>query len=483
MTTTDNAISVEISAGYMSATLRIDPSADARLFTPDACVWELRNAGVLVSAEMIERIGAYVERMKQADDACQPLVFEGRPPVNGQAGRLEWMAGFDPNALGEDHDEGEEERVDFYSTRNYIDVEAGGHIATIHPPTDGQYGTDIRGEAIAPRPGQPIATRIDAATIDVDEQGRCIARCAGVLRASHREVSVSPVLQVAQNVDFNAGNIQFVGDVTIGGSVCDCFVVEAKGSVDVRGTIEAANVSAGLDLTARGGVATRGSGALVVGRDLRAKYLNNVKAAVKRDVHVEREAIQCRLIVGGRLLIPRGSLIGGGLTVQGPVHVQRLGSDGELRTELVLGCSPQTEKMIRAARARLAEIDREMAVAARELRELQAVPKPTREQRERLTELSFRPYELDGMRRDLQERLQKLEGVYARTRRVDLTVDKMIYAGVCLRIRRLCATFHDTIKGPIRIGVDRSGSPVYRAGDGPACPLANLPGVHLTTVE
>lgn len=475
-TTTDKPITVEMGAGYLSATLRISPAAEPREYGLDLCIWELQNAGVSITSAIKQRVKAFVEHRAGNPDDDQPLELQAQPPVNGEDGRIEWDPRCDPNRV-ESQDEPAEEKVDFYTTHNFIDIEAGQVVARIVPPTEGEYGYDLRGEAIAPRPGQPAPLRFDPNAFTIDRNGECTATLAGVLRVTHRDVTVSPVLQIPKQVDFSTGNIEFNGDVTIGGGVCDCFIVKAKGNIEVGGTIEAATINAGGDLVARSGVATRGAGSIVVGRDLRAKYLNSVTAEARRDVQIEREVIGCQLEVGRNLDVPMGSIIGGKIAVQGSVHAQVIGSDGELATTLSLAFSPKTERMLQTVRQRLKAIDQEKKRATAEAQAIRENKNATHQQREQLTTLMFKPYELDSQAQTLRERLEQLKAMYARMRRVDLTVEKMLYAGVRLIIDGQVYLVRETIKGPVWIGWNKSHKLLGRLGRGAVVALSAMPEI------
>lgn len=477
MKTADKPITVEMGAGYMSATLRIDPFAEDSDCDARMCTLQLTEANVRLTSEIARRVEAYVEQWRAGENREQPLVLEATPPVNGKNGYVQWDPACDPAQL--DHKlKPVDGKVDFYSTRNFIDVGEGQLVATIIPPTEGEVGYDLRGEVIPAKAGQPSSVRFDPKSFEINSEGQCRAKMAGVLRIVSRDVSISPVLYVAENVDFSSGNIEFIGDVSIGGAVCDCFSVKADGNVEVKGTIEAATVEVGGDLHAKNGIATRGQGHVRVGRDLHTKYMNSVKAVVGRDVLVEREIMGSEVVVERNLSIPRGSLIGGPTIVRGVVQLQTLGSDGELPTKLVLAYSPKVQRMIDSIQDRLRRIETEKKQAAQRVQEIQSMSDPSHALREELTTMMCKPYELDGVSETLQQRLTQVKTMYVRTRTVDLKVDKMIYAGVELVVDGNRFIFRESLKGPVWIRWDENRKVVCETPGGVERLLSEVPGVQ-----
>lgn len=468
-------ITAKLSPDGMRAELTIAATADPAHVRVDDCLWALREAGVVITAEIEARVKAHVEAFDRAD-RDHILVLRGTPPTHGENGRWEWAQGCDPN----EHHAGRVDqtgRVDYYDVRRFVTVEQGQVIARLVPPTEGEHGLDLRGNPISPKPGQPAAVRLPPEIIEVAADGRCTAQIAGVLDCRGDQVDLNPVLDVRGRIDFDSGNVRFAGDVAVSEGICDRFEVEAAGSVQVGGTVEAARVRTGRDLVCKAGVAMHGAGSLNVGGDLYARYLNNATAEVAGNVHVENEIIQSDLVVGRGVFVERGAIIGGTLTAARSLRVRTLGSDGELPTRLVLARHLPMVRMLAAATRRLEALDQQLREANEEAQKLRRAQSLTPEQRERLTELVYLPMDLTEQRRMLDEKRQALGNRHQQIRTVNLAVEGMLYANVTIEVDQTQVTFTREVKGPLWIGWSHDRSLVFRIAQGPARPLQELPGL------
>jgi len=233
---------------------------------------------------------------------------------------------------------------------------------------------------------------------------------------------VNRVFEVRDSIDFSTGNIDFDGTVIVRGGVRDRFEVKATEDIIVDGLIEAATINCRRNFTCRRGMAAKGQGQLVVDGDAVVGYLNNVKGRIKGNLTVQRELINCDLVIGGNLICDQATVIGGIVAVSGSVRVAALGSNAETSTSLIL--DPTT------------------------------LPRT----------------ELEACEDEQAQCMQKMtEGSP-----VDLQILKVIYPGVCIQIGDVEVRFSMAVKGPIKIGRDEHQKLYCRDGDGPTRPLSTL---------
>ena len=102
----------------------------------------------------------------------------------------------------------------------------------------------------------------------------------------------------------------------------------------IKGRIEAATRTGGRNVTGHRGMAAKGVGQWVVEGDAVVRYLNNGKGRIKGNLTVQREMINCDLVIGGDLICDQGTVIGGNVAVKGSVRVAVLGSNAETATSL-----------------------------------------------------------------------------------------------------------------------------------------------------
>jgi uncharacterized protein (DUF342 family) len=104
---------------------------------------------------------------------------------------------------------------------------------------------DVLGQPIFPKPGKdmpmPLGKNVYA------DGNRIRAAIAGQLQLVNNKLHVSPVIEIKGDVDLSTGNVEFVGNVVVRGSVQSGFTVKADGNVEIfgsvsGGTVEGANI-------------------------------------------------------------------------------------------------------------------------------------------------------------------------------------------------------------------------------------------------
>jgi uncharacterized protein (DUF342 family) len=267
--------------------------------------------------------------------------------------------------------------------------------------------------------------------------------------------------------------------VSIGRGVRDCFLVKATGSVEVKGLIEAATIEAGLDLNALGGFAGRERGHVIIGRNLLGKYLDNVYGHVKQDLSIDREVINCELIINGDIRSPRGSIIGGRVAPTGVVEIGSLGSNAGVVTELVIGSVPALEPFAATLEGFVHTLtaDKQKITDEQDLiKKLTNKNRMTATDRERQTEFMFA---LSNIETNLNKALRTLDSVSAeieKRRRVDVTVHHMVHPNVTLIFEGCRYKVYNDLKGPVRFYMDGKLF-VYRQGEAPSQPVTKIADV------
>lgn len=107
-----------------------------------------------------------------------------------------------------------------------------------------------------------------------------------------------------------------MGNVIIRGNVLSGFIVEAGGSVEVMGVVEAAVIKADGDIILRRGMQGLGKGLLKSGGDIIAKYIENSIIEAKGDIKAEaimHSNVKCgnKLELSGKRPFDRRKMQGG----------------------------------------------------------------------------------------------------------------------------------------------------------------------------
>lgn len=242
--------------------------------------------------------------------------------------------------------EREDGSVDFHELGEIESVHEGDPLVRRHPPRPGRPGYDVFGE--------PLMLELPAETPFAVGEGTVIdAEDAGLLRASrggvpHRlanGMSVNDVLQVMA-VDLHTGNIDLDGSLVVKGDVHSDMRVRVTGDVIVGGFIEAAQVSAGGDITAKQGiigptVQSSLHSCSVTGRNITTRYAQNASLEAGEDITVGLNLLQCHVVACRNLSVGgdrnRTSRISGGaIHARVSVSAGIFGSEKETTTRIVM---------------------------------------------------------------------------------------------------------------------------------------------------
>ena len=431
--------------------------------------------GVQITGPLQAAVDSLVEAFEADPGASETVVAEGRPPVDGQDGGVQFCDGYDPRETsapdaescdGDDDECGEgeaDESVDHYAAAHYLRVEPNEHVADMYDRTDGEDGADVCGAPVKARPGRKALFRVDTSTMRVLDSGKVVPRDAGLLILKDGQLSVVKLLEIEENVDFSIGNIDFDGSVVVHGAIRDRFVVKVTEDLTVHGLIESATLIVGSLLKAKQGFAARERGQMLVDGDCDAGYLNNVRGRVRGDLHIAREMMECELAVGGAIRSPRGTIVGGHLIATGRVEIGTLGSDGGIPTSVTLGEVPFVSSKL----FKLNRLIRELEIEASQL---QAKVDPMMEirgelnsrDRSRLSEMQREIVELRARVDSASTVRDELIDEAKSNRHVELIVNSAIYQKTELRVRGHTYKFQDKVDGPMQIGLDAAGDLIFK---------------------
>jgi len=459
-----DAISIEISPDETVATLRVAPGVEVSDCDREAVLAYLAEQQIQLQPESRDAIDSLLAAVRADPDQSHAVVVaRGRPPEHGRMGRLLWEEAFDPDtaadrARGSAGDAAGD--ACHYTRSAFTMVRAGDHVATLVKPTEGVDGYTVRGKTLAARNGKPAQIKFDRSVL-LRPDGAVVAQESGALSWRSGELKVVSHLEIDDFVDFSTGNIDFDGDVTVHKGVRDCFVVSAAKDLRIRGMVEAADVVAGRDARLEGGVAARDKGRVYVERDLHARYLDSAAVVVGRHALIDKEIVSTDLSIAGTLAAPSGAIIGGETTVGGAVELAELGSAGGSETLITLGAMRDFDEL-KGKLGTLAAAASEMHRKAKEQFDMLTAnaAKLTASQAEQMTELQFSLATLDALRDKMSRADEKIAAVVAAHTDAELTVHRVIHAGVRLRLGEYEARFKDPIKGPVRITLGASGRPL-----------------------
>lgn len=278
-----------------------------------------------------------------------------------------------------------------------------------------------------------------------------VATAAGCVILRNNAIAVEEALQIATDVDFSTGNIDFNGNVVIRGNVLDLFKVRAAGNLHVSGVVEAAELDIGGSLEAVGGIAGKGKGHVLVAQHLHARYLNNASVRVKGDCTVVHEINNTTLLCSGHLKILNGSILSGQVTASKGLESRSIGSPAGTHTTVEIGLNPELHNLL-LVRSQATQAQRKLVHELREkYRPITSKKNLTAAEKERVTEVLYEIEEAEAKLSEMQKEIKMAFDAARSIPRADLNVLQVVHAGVTVRFPGIETTITADMKGPICI--------------------------------
>ncbi|MEQ8861268.1 MAG: FapA family protein [Pseudomonadales bacterium] len=276
------------------------------------------------------------------------IVAEGIPPKAGSDSYVELLVDLTCEISRPREDDNG--KVDHYSVREFVVVEAGDRVLRRFPPTAGSAGRDVFGKSIAAQDGKdvPLPKEMSGVRPSDDDPDLFVAEFKGHPVAIPGGVRVDKTLPL-DFVDLRTGNVKFDGSVLVAGDVAAGVTVIATGDITVKGTVENAFLEAGGDLVVGCGI-TGSESAMSGGQrevmaeaagSVHAAFASGVRLQAGEDVVIKEYLNHCDTYASGHVLV--GQSGGHGVIVGGRCHgcqgvsARVLGSAGSVPTRVRAG--------------------------------------------------------------------------------------------------------------------------------------------------
>lgn len=238
--------------------------------------------------------------------------------------------------------------IDFREIGKFNNFEEGAILAMMTPGEEGRAGIDVFGKEVLPE--KLAKARIPAGKlVGVTDDGlQAIAKASGHVCKIDGKITVLPKIQVPGDIDYSVGNIRFLGDVDVAGSVLAGFEVEAGGNLNIRGNVENAVINAGKDLTINGVVFGRGDCKIHAGGNAAFLEIDSARVDVMGGLKVKNAIRHSIVRVGAsiEILSPNGVIVGGEIYALEKVKTANLGSNMGTLTKVTVGTNPFVHKQI-----------------------------------------------------------------------------------------------------------------------------------------
>jgi uncharacterized protein (DUF342 family) len=275
-------ITITVSEAKERAFITLMAQRDGRNFTEQEINDELTKAGIVhgIHEDAIKQL-ARGNMYRQ-----QVLVATSTEAEDGHDARFHYLFPLSSDAKPKELPNGS---VDFKNLGLIKNVEIGDQLCEKIPLTPGIPGTDVTGGEIPAKPGKDYPLPLGQNTAESEDGLYVISKVNGQVDLINNRVCVMNVFMIEENVDYNTGNIDFVGNVVIKGDVIAGFTVSAAGNVHIKGCLDGGIVDAGGNVTIENGVNGQANGKIKCGGDLKCKYLQNANV----DVGMNLETTSC----------------------------------------------------------------------------------------------------------------------------------------------------------------------------------------------
>jgi len=440
---------VTVSDDHLHAWIQLISSDDTRPVEASAVIAALEKVQIVKTRGLESRVQAFIEAIKDEGKRSEGfLIAEGRPAVESKNGEFIW-----DESLKTAHTEWQEDaQIDYYTFNSFVTVGEGATIGKIVPPAQGEDGVDVHGQILKPK-RRPTEVEVGSdLLVSEDGSGAVVAEAAGKITYRLERLTIDKVLDIRGDVDFESGSVDSSIDVSIKGSILDGFTVKSERTITVGARIGAATVEAKSDVIVRGGILGRGKGTVKAGGDIVAKFAEEATLEADGDIVIGKELMNSDVRCHRQVLASHGDVIGGRTFARDGIEMGKVGSDADIRTEIMVGVHPDVyaeaasiETPIGAKRALADKIRAAVGPLMANLKRLLPA------QKKRATELMFQAGTAETEISEAEQRRDELIEVAKAEGEPFVIVSKTIHPGVSIRIDRKETVFKRELKGPVRI--------------------------------
>ena len=274
--------------------------------------------------------------------ATDYVFAEGKPPVIGHDAKIEYFFNINPDLKPHHNEDGS---VDYRELNTISSVSEGDLLARLTPADPGENGKDVTGREIPTRKVKNARLEFGKNIAPNEDRTEIYSQVTGHAVLVNDEVRVSDVYEIEGDVDNSVGNVNYVGNVHIQGSVRSGFHVYAEGDVVIEGVVEGAVVEAKGQIIVKCGIHGMQTGVLRAKGNVITQFIENAK--VFSGGYVETGSIIYSEVNASDDVIVndhKGFISGGVIRAGGKVESQTIGSSMGAFTRIEVGMAPDRKK-------------------------------------------------------------------------------------------------------------------------------------------
>ncbi len=376
------------------------------------------------------------------------LIATGKAPVNGADAEINYL--FETGVFRKAFTEDEFGRVDYRQIQNLQNVTIGQKIVEKIPATPGEPGMNVRGEEVKANPGKDKQVKLGKNVVWTEDNLAIVSTINGEPSLANNKVGVHEVHEIKGDVNFQSGNINFLGSVIIQGNVESGFKIEAEGDVTVYGNVDSADIKSGGNIFIKGGISGMDKGKVVCGGDFSAKYIEHAIVDCEGTITVREAIMHCQVNADQRVVCEGGKgLIVGGLIRSGEeISAKTIGSRLGTVTELEVGVKPKLKLELQELEEQLKTNKESLDKAEKAIGLLSKMPNLPNDRKEMLQNLIKTSYALKAQINEAEAKRQELlEEILVKSKeKGKIRVKDVIYPGIRVTMGKTTIMIQDEIK-------------------------------------
>ncbi len=339
---------VEIAQDEMSAKITIlpPPSETERFATIEDVRKVLARHNVVfgINENKMTELAVKLARIantKDMTEAVEEEVALGIPMISGQDAQIVYVY---KETLAKNQestpDQTDDGRVDYRAGHKIDNVTKGMVIARKIPVVKGVSGKTVTGKETPALEGKDIElTPNKGVIVSPENPFEYIADTDGQVIIKDNKISVLALYEIAGDVNFSTGNIDFIGTVVVKGDVKDGFKIHAGEDIIISGVVEGAELKAGGKITVVGGVSGNDKAKITCKGDASIKYVRNAIVEVGGNLNIGQAIMHSKVTCDGKVAVAgqRGVIVGGQIIAGQEVSAGIIGSNFATNTEIVVG--------------------------------------------------------------------------------------------------------------------------------------------------
>lgn len=417
---------VELPRDKMKATIRYDTREGARLPTKEMVLAALDEAGVVYGIDN--------EAIEEGIKRLTPFVAaEGLLPIQGENAYIDrkFNLGIQGKPVMDEYD-----KVDYKDLNLFVLAKENQTLAIRIPQTKGTPGTNVLGVTVPAQNGRPCPMPEGKNTKVVGEH-RLIATVNGQIVDKGSRISVDPRLEIKGGVGVQTGDIDFDGTVSIRGDVDYGFKVTATGDIEIKGSVNGAEV-VGRNVYISGGITGADKVKVVAENDIRTAFAENALIEAGNNVYIADIALHSNIRAGKQIIMDskHGQITGGHAVAGESISVKVIGNSAFVVTKISVGIDPNLQKEYQDLRKSYKESKKRLTHITQTLNTLSKIDinKLPQSRIDSINTLTRSQFPLAGQIKRDEKRIVEIESLLANMKNGRIKVDDTIFPGVRLSV-------------------------------------------------